>query len=392
MINITFPDGSSRKFAAGTTPLQIAESISPRLAEETFAATVNGESWDVQKPIDTDAEIIQALVDAHGGDISEYTSADYEYVSFDRLIPNEPYWLFVFACNSDGTPKLDEGKVNLLKYPVKTAEATMSDVDFDLWVNNIDRTTATVVISAEGTGAEEETYMFNYMTKDEYDALEGQVGYFYDSIDEVLQSHMNDFLEAKLAEYNDAHEVDMDMKEFLSRSLESGASTLIPVSYDLNGLESGESYVVYMFGMKADGSYTTSALTYEFTTVSDVQCAATIRFMQNTQYAALYGDKVYTAVYGYPEGNFDGYYMKFFPATDEWAGKTASEVLELLQKEQKFTRSGWNVANYVNLGDTWTCYAVCFDTSDVPTDVYKMTGTIDELKASSGDLTPEVLE
>ena len=57
MINITFPDGSSRKFAAGTTPLQIAESISPRLAEETFAATVNGESWDVQKPIDTDAEI-----------------------------------------------------------------------------------------------------------------------------------------------------------------------------------------------------------------------------------------------------------------------------------------------------------------------------------------------
>ncbi len=57
MINITFPDGSSRKFAAGTTPLQIAESISPRLAEETFAATVNEESWDVQKPIDTDAEI-----------------------------------------------------------------------------------------------------------------------------------------------------------------------------------------------------------------------------------------------------------------------------------------------------------------------------------------------
>ncbi len=57
MINITFPDGSSRKFAAGTTPLQVAESISPRLAEETFAATVNGQSWDIQKPIDTDAEI-----------------------------------------------------------------------------------------------------------------------------------------------------------------------------------------------------------------------------------------------------------------------------------------------------------------------------------------------
>lgn len=57
MILITFPDGSSRKFAAGTTPLQIAESISPRLAEETFAATVDGQSWDIQKPIDTDATI-----------------------------------------------------------------------------------------------------------------------------------------------------------------------------------------------------------------------------------------------------------------------------------------------------------------------------------------------
>lgn len=359
---------------------------------ETFAVMMERQYYFGED--DTDAEIIQALVNAHGGDISEYTSADYDYVSFDRLIPNEPYWLFVFACNSDGTPKLDEGKVNLLKHPVKTDEAAMSDVNFDLWVNNIDRTTATVIISAEGSGAEEETYMFNYMTKEEYDDLEEDVNYwgYYADMDEALQSHMDKFLEARLTEYNDAHEVDMDMKEFLSRSLESGASTLIPVSYDLDGLESGESYVVYMFGMKADGSYTTSALTYEFTTVSDVQCAATIRFMQNTQYAALYGDKVYTAVYGYPDGNFDGYYMKFFPATDEWAGKTASEVLELLQKEQKFTRSGWNVANYVNLGDTWTCYAVCFDTSDVPTDVYKMTGTIDELKASSGDLTPEVLE
>lgn len=57
MIHITFPDGSTRKFAAGITPLQVAESISPRLAEETFAATVDGQSWDIQKPIETDATI-----------------------------------------------------------------------------------------------------------------------------------------------------------------------------------------------------------------------------------------------------------------------------------------------------------------------------------------------
>ena len=78
---------------------------------ETFAVLLERQYYFGED--DTDAEIIQALVNAHGGDISEYTSADYDYVSFDRLIPNEPYWLFVFACNSDGTPKLDEGKVNL---------------------------------------------------------------------------------------------------------------------------------------------------------------------------------------------------------------------------------------------------------------------------------------
>ena len=362
---------------------------------ETFAVLLERQYYFNED--DTDAEIIRSLVDAHGGDISAYTSADNEYVSFDRLIPDEPYYLFVFACNSDGTPKLDEGKVNLLKHEVTTSAAAMSDVEFDLRVSDIDRTTATVVISADGSSAEEETFMFNYMTKSDYESLENEVEYFgtYADMDEALQAHMNDFLGARLDEYNGSHEVGMDMKEFLSRSLLSGASTFMPAAYDLDGLESGESYVVYMFGMKADGSFTTSALTCEFTTVSDVQCAASISFKQNTQYVAgspYYDGKVYTAVYGYIEGNCDGYYMKFFPATDEWAGKSADEVLGLLKQETKFRYNASYVAGYVNLGDTWTCYAVCFDTSGVPTDVYRMTGTIDELKASSGNLTPEVLE
>ena len=43
MMNITFPDGSVKQFEQGITPLQIAESISPRLAREVLAATLNGE-------------------------------------------------------------------------------------------------------------------------------------------------------------------------------------------------------------------------------------------------------------------------------------------------------------------------------------------------------------
>ena len=41
MINITFPDGGVKQFEAGITPLQIAESISPRLAQDVLAASVN---------------------------------------------------------------------------------------------------------------------------------------------------------------------------------------------------------------------------------------------------------------------------------------------------------------------------------------------------------------
>ncbi|MCC8146595.1 MAG: threonine--tRNA ligase [Bacteroidales bacterium] len=57
MIKITFPDGSLREYAEGTTAMQIAESISPRLAQEVLAADINGETWDLTRPIDKDSTI-----------------------------------------------------------------------------------------------------------------------------------------------------------------------------------------------------------------------------------------------------------------------------------------------------------------------------------------------
>lgn len=57
MIKITFPDGSVREFAKGTTSMQIAESISSRLAQDVLAAKVNGQVWDLTRPIDEDATI-----------------------------------------------------------------------------------------------------------------------------------------------------------------------------------------------------------------------------------------------------------------------------------------------------------------------------------------------
>ena len=57
MIKITFPDNSVREYEKGVTGLQIAESISSRLAREVLAASVNGETWDLTRPINEDATV-----------------------------------------------------------------------------------------------------------------------------------------------------------------------------------------------------------------------------------------------------------------------------------------------------------------------------------------------
>ena len=57
MINITFPDGSVKQFEKGVTPFAVAEGISPRFAADVLAAKVNGEEWDISRPIDEDASI-----------------------------------------------------------------------------------------------------------------------------------------------------------------------------------------------------------------------------------------------------------------------------------------------------------------------------------------------
>jgi threonyl-tRNA synthetase len=57
MIKITLPDNSEREYESGVTGLEIAQSISPRLAKEVLSITVNGEVWDLTRAIETDASI-----------------------------------------------------------------------------------------------------------------------------------------------------------------------------------------------------------------------------------------------------------------------------------------------------------------------------------------------
>ena len=57
MINITFPDGGVRSYNEGISAYDIAMSISPRLASEVLAATVNSQIYELDRPIMTDASL-----------------------------------------------------------------------------------------------------------------------------------------------------------------------------------------------------------------------------------------------------------------------------------------------------------------------------------------------
>ncbi len=56
-ISLTFPDGTARDFDAGITPADVAAGISTSLGKKAISATVNGQHWDLQWPIDADAQI-----------------------------------------------------------------------------------------------------------------------------------------------------------------------------------------------------------------------------------------------------------------------------------------------------------------------------------------------
>ena len=63
-ITLTFPDGNSRDFDAGITPRDVASAIATSLGKKAISATVNGVHWDLQWPINEDAEIaIHTLFD-----------------------------------------------------------------------------------------------------------------------------------------------------------------------------------------------------------------------------------------------------------------------------------------------------------------------------------------
>src|SRR3954447_24783721 len=57
MINVTFPDGAVRQYDSGSSAMDIAKSISEGLARKVLAAKINGEVWDLCRPINKDVSL-----------------------------------------------------------------------------------------------------------------------------------------------------------------------------------------------------------------------------------------------------------------------------------------------------------------------------------------------
>lgn len=89
MINITFPDGSVRQYAKGTTGMQIADSISPRLAKEVLSISVNDVVWDLLRPISDDSTIkLYKWEDEEGKQTFWHSSSHLMAEALQELYPN----------------------------------------------------------------------------------------------------------------------------------------------------------------------------------------------------------------------------------------------------------------------------------------------------------------
>ena len=118
MIKITFPDQSVKEFAEGTTPMEIAKNISPRLAQEVLAAKVNGEVWDLTRPLTHDTAIqLLKWDDEDGKHAYWHSSAHLMAEALQQLYPNVKFGI---------GPAIENG----FYYDVDLGEDVITDSDF----------------------------------------------------------------------------------------------------------------------------------------------------------------------------------------------------------------------------------------------------------------------
>ena len=94
MMNITFLDGAVRQYEQGSSAMDIAKSISEGLARRILAAEVNGEIWDLSRPINNDASIkFLTWEDANGKSTFWHSSAHLMAEAVEDTFPGVKFWV-----------------------------------------------------------------------------------------------------------------------------------------------------------------------------------------------------------------------------------------------------------------------------------------------------------
>ena len=121
MIKITFPDGSVKEFARGTTAYQVAESISPRLAADCLAASVNGATVDMTRAIEEDASVkFYKWDDAEGKHAFWHTSSHLLAEALEALYPGIKFGI---------GPAIENGFYYDVDSPVPITEADLPAIE-----------------------------------------------------------------------------------------------------------------------------------------------------------------------------------------------------------------------------------------------------------------------
>jgi threonyl-tRNA synthetase len=133
-VRVTLPDGSQRETPAGTTARQIAEAIGPGLARAALAARVNGEIWDLDRPVDSDASIaILTDRDPEALELLRHSSAHILATAVRELFPSagigfgppiEDGFYYDFQVDRPFTPE------DLERLEAKMAEVAARDFPF----------------------------------------------------------------------------------------------------------------------------------------------------------------------------------------------------------------------------------------------------------------------
>ncbi|MDQ2718530.1 MAG: threonine--tRNA ligase [Bacteroidota bacterium] len=94
MMNITFPDGAVRQYEQGSSALDIAKSISEGLARKILATEVNGEVWDLSRPINKDASVkFLTWDDEKGKSTFWHSSAHLMAEAVEDTFPGVKFWV-----------------------------------------------------------------------------------------------------------------------------------------------------------------------------------------------------------------------------------------------------------------------------------------------------------